>query len=86
MATGLTPKHAARVIRFDRARRALHAGAVTGAEVAAHHGYADQSHFVREFRALAGCAPGQWLAEEGFLGSVANVQDNDDALRPGWDA
>ncbi|MEV6977030.1 helix-turn-helix domain-containing protein [Kitasatospora sp. NPDC093806] len=65
--TGLAPKAAARVIRFDRARRLL---AVPGpplrlAELAARCGYFDQAHLAREFRALAGCAPSRWLAEEG---------------------
>ena len=27
-------------------------------------GYFDQAHLAREFRALAGCPPSQWLAEE----------------------
>jgi len=69
---GLTPKAAARVIRFDRARRLLVrnlAGAAAGdsyrlADLAADCGYFDQAHLAREFRALAGCPPSQWLAEE----------------------
>ena len=68
--TGLRPKEAARVARFDRARRALRPG-VRIAEVAAAHGFADQSHLVREFRALAGCTPSEWLAGEfGFVQAV----------------
>ncbi|MEU9118536.1 helix-turn-helix domain-containing protein [Streptomyces sp. NPDC048506] len=67
--TGLTPKAAARVIRFDRARRLLGAAAGTGtppllADLAVHCGYFDQAHLAREFRALAGCPPSRWLAEE----------------------
>jgi AraC-like DNA-binding protein len=65
---GLTPKVAARVIRFDRARRLLVGR--TGAEVAARCGYADQSHLVRGFIAFAGLSPGAWLSAE-----VGNVQD-----------
>ncbi|GID27197.1 helix-turn-helix transcriptional regulator [Paractinoplanes brasiliensis] len=61
--TGLNPKEAARVARFDRARRSLSPHRRI-AEVAAAHGYADQSHLVREFRALAGCTPSEWLADE----------------------
>jgi AraC-like DNA-binding protein len=61
-AIGLTPKQAARVIRFDRARRML--PSVTGAEVAAACGYADQSHLVREFVAFSGLSPGGWLRAE----------------------
>lgn len=71
---GLTPKAAARVIRFDRARRliASSAGATLG-ETAAVCGYFDQAHLDREFRMLAGCSPTQWLADEGFR----NVQADD---------
>jgi AraC-like DNA-binding protein len=60
---GLRPKETARVARFDRARRSLHPGTLI-AEVAAAHGYADQSHLVREFRALAGCTPSEWIADQ----------------------
>jgi AraC-like DNA-binding protein len=70
---GLTPKAAARVIRFDRAKQALIARVGTGAyqdggyqlaDLAAGAGYFDQAHLAREFRALAGVPPSQWLAEE----------------------
>jgi transcriptional regulator GlxA family with amidase domain len=55
---GLGPKAAARVLRFRHAAGLLTApGARTIAEVAAAAGYADHSHLVREFRALAGCPP-----------------------------
>ncbi len=67
--TGLTPKAAARVTRFDRARRLLQRQAAAGgpghlAALAAACGYYDQAHLAREFRALAGCAPSAWLAQE----------------------
>jgi transcriptional regulator GlxA family with amidase domain len=62
---GLTPKTAARVIRFDRARRAIQAAAPgTMGRIAAEHGYADQSHLVRDFVAFSGRSPTKWLAEE----------------------
>lgn len=70
---GLTPKAAARVIRFDRARRRLAARAretqpegpgLGLADLAVACGYFDQAHLNREFRALAGCAPVAWLSEE----------------------
>jgi AraC-like DNA-binding protein len=66
---GLSPKHAARVVRFDRARRMLQHHYVAGgspdlARLAAVTGYVDQAHLAREFRALAGCPPTTWLAEE----------------------
>ena len=66
---GLTPKEAARVVRFDRARRLLQrrvsdcqpAGLAT---LAADCGYCDQAHLAREFRALAGLPPSRWISEE----------------------
>ncbi|MCW2539892.1 MAG: Transcriptional regulator, AraC family [Frankiales bacterium] len=71
---GLTPKAAARVVRFDRARRMLQSHAFDGrpgetAAVAATAGYFDQAHFAREFRQLAGASASAWLASE-----FANVQ------------
>ena len=63
---GLTPKAAARVIRFDLARRRLarRPGRPDLAGLAADCGYADQSHLDREFAALASCTPSAWLAQE----------------------
>ena len=65
---GLTPKAAARVIRFDRARHLLISKAADReyrlADLAAACGYFDQAHLAREFRALAGCPPSQWITEE----------------------
>jgi len=34
------------------------------ADLAVECGYFDQAHLAREFRALAGCPPSQWIAEE----------------------
>jgi len=66
---GLTPKAAARVVRFDRARRLLQRRAAAGprldlAGLAADCGFYDQAHLDSEFRALAGCPPTAWLAQE----------------------
>jgi len=75
---GLAPKEAGRVIRFSHARRRIGQAvsdpgatgqvaqrpAVTFARLAAECGFYDQAHLAREFRALAGCPPSQWLAEE----------------------
>jgi AraC-like DNA-binding protein len=91
---GLTPKAAARVIRFNRARHLLvrqaTAPAITTAtakatggyrlaDLAATCGYFDQAHLAREFNALAGCPPSQWLAEE-----FRNVQATGDLAEGTW--
>ncbi|MGA4842409.1 helix-turn-helix domain-containing protein [Streptomyces sp. G45] len=67
--TGVTPKQAARLMRFQhakgRAARAFAAGAPLDlARVAADSGYYDHSHLVRDFRQYTGLSPSAWLAEE----------------------
>lgn len=52
---GAPPKVAARLIRFQAVRERL--GSVPLARLAAEHGFADQAHLAREFRALAGVPP-----------------------------
>lgn len=61
---GIGPKEAARVIRFDRARRIISAGKSSLAEVAAVCGYTDQSHLNRDFRLLTGTNPTGWLDDD----------------------
>ncbi|MFI5657208.1 helix-turn-helix domain-containing protein [Streptomyces sp. NPDC051684] len=53
---GLTPQHAARLVRFDRAAHGLSAG-LPPSRVAADSGYADQSHLHRDVRAFTGATP-----------------------------
>ena len=62
---GLSPKVAARVLRFERARHLLAMPTRPGlAAVAAACGYYDQAHFTREWSELAGCTPTKWIADE----------------------
>lgn len=81
---GVGPKLAARMARFDRARRDVArragAGSLVLADVAGEHGYADQAHLAREFRALAGCAPSRWVAEEVLAGMSEGSDDPDAGL------
>jgi AraC-like DNA-binding protein len=63
---GLTPKHAAQLVRFDRAAHRLAAGH-SAAQVAAESGYVDQSHLHRDAMTFAGTTPtavatAPWLA------------------------
>lgn len=60
---GIPPKVLCRVTRLRRSVSLLHAPeAAPGlSEVALRAGYADQPHFTREFRALAGTTPGAYL-------------------------
>lgn len=55
-AVGVSPKQAAGVIRFERVHSAL-GGALSLAELAIRHGFADQSHLTREVRRYSGESP-----------------------------
>ncbi len=63
---GLGPKLAARVVRFERARRMLRMvpSFVSMAQVAVACGYYDQSHLNRDFAELAGCTPTELLVDD----------------------
>jgi AraC-like DNA-binding protein len=62
--TGLGPKSAARLIRFERACDRLRAAEHPAlADVAADSGYVDQAHLARDFRDLAGSTATAWLRE-----------------------
>lgn len=59
---GLSPKAYWRLRRFRAALSDLDQGALRGAALACEHGYCDQAHFLREFRAFAGSNPSEYLA------------------------
>ena len=58
---GLTPKAAARLLRFERAREL--AGTLPWAEIAFDCGYYDQSHLINDFRAVTGRSPETFLQD-----------------------
>ena len=74
---GILPKDAARVLRFNRARHLIGAGAGTLAEIATVCGYFDQSHLNRDFKALTGTHPTGWLSAD----AVARVSRAAHAVR-----
>jgi AraC-like DNA-binding protein len=61
---GIAPKAFARVMRLQRAVSALAKGSTAG-EAASCSGYADQAHFNRDAKALAGVTPGILAASFG---------------------
>jgi AraC-like DNA-binding protein len=64
-ALGLAPKQAARVLRFEWACEELaRAPRRPLADLALACGYHDQPHLTREWQALAGTTPAQWIARE----------------------
>ncbi len=67
---GVGPKMLARLLRFQNTLRARTANTpIEWARIAVECGYADQSHLIREYTALAGETPASLLAAEGELSS-----------------
>ena len=66
---GISPKRLARIARFQSALQVLERmdAPQRSTRAAFAVGYADQAHFVREFRELAGCAPGAHLLRSAEL-------------------
>ncbi len=54
---GMNPKEYARVVRFQKAMRMLQCGSRDYPYIAHHCGYADQSHLIRDFKAMSGHTP-----------------------------
>jgi AraC-like DNA-binding protein len=61
---GVAPKTAARVFRFEHACRMIMDERPSLADAACACGYHDQAHMTREWNALAGCTPQNWIARE----------------------
>ncbi|MBO9565675.1 MAG: AraC family transcriptional regulator [Niastella sp.] len=59
---GLTPKQYLKINRFEKALNLLQAGSCNNLfDIAYELGYADQSHFIREFKQFSGNTPKQYL-------------------------
>lgn len=61
--TGMNPKEYARIVRFQKSLRFMQCGRRDHAAVAADCGYADQSHYIREFRDMSGLTPQAFLRQ-----------------------
>jgi len=84
---GVSPKKAARILRFGQAASVLRSGSRASlARIATDCGYHDQAHMTREFGVLAGISPASYrdAVLPGFVGipgdtEVNSVQDGDGA-------
>lgn len=60
---GITPKHFSKIVRFQSAKNLIQQrDASSFADMAINCGYADQSHFIREFKELSGFTPVRFLS------------------------
>lgn len=74
---GLSPKLYARIERLQGVLAGLESGAPADgwARLARRHGYADQSHLIRDFRLLAGTTPRRHVAERSDLATCFESRD-----------
>ncbi len=76
---GVTPKVLQRIIRFNQILQQIQAEKpLVWSDIASLCGYADQSHFIREFRKFSGFNPGEFL-QLGFDGQEPNFFPMDSA-------
>ena len=54
---GISPKLYSRIIRFRMAYEKAQSGRSAWTDVAYHHGYTDQAHFVKDFKTFTGFTP-----------------------------
>jgi transcriptional regulator GlxA family with amidase domain len=65
---GLPPKPMAGIMRLQQAFTLLAAGSAPPLTEVAHRcGYFDQSHFIRDFRRVAGLPPSRFLHDDGAM-------------------
>lgn len=81
---GIGPKDAARVLRYDRARRMILSRGLKIADIAAICGYADQAHLNRDFKSFTGISPTTWLREDPVAVASPSAGDmhEPDPIRP----
>ena len=74
---GLTPKLYCRVRRFQKARDLVrNVKAPDWARVAAAGGYCDQSHLIRDFQALSGLSPADYLSRASGQGLPNHIPED----------
>ena len=64
---GVRPKLFARVMRMQRAARLLSGSRLSGADLSALAGYADEAHLSRDFSELCGAPPSRLVRDVGFV-------------------
>lgn len=61
---GMNPKEYARIARFQQTLRMMQLGSRDYVGIACAAGYADQSHFIREFRQFSGLTPRRLIEQQ----------------------
>jgi AraC-like DNA-binding protein len=75
--TGVSPKTLARAIRFESIRKRLMFDPNANlTDLAYEFGYADQAHFIKDFKALTGKTPGEFALEMQQLKNIFSKNAN----------
>lgn len=70
--TGLTPKLYSQINRFQNSLQLVRAGNTSLTSIAYECGYADQSHFIREFKSFTGLTPSGYAIENSPVALAAS--------------
>jgi AraC-like DNA-binding protein len=73
--TGLTPKLYSQINRFQNSLQLIRAGNDSLTSIAYECGYADQSHFIREFKSFTGLTPSGYSIEDFPVAMAADQSD-----------
>jgi AraC-like DNA-binding protein len=65
--TGLTPKLYSKINRFQNSLRLITQNDCSLTSIAYDCGYADQSHFIREFKSFTGLTPSGYMVDSSAL-------------------
>jgi AraC-like DNA-binding protein len=59
---GIPPKKFSNIVRFQRALEKIQSNSASGnlIDIAYEFGYADQAHFIRDFKSMSGIVPGSF--------------------------
>lgn len=74
--TGLTPKLYSQINRFQNSLQLIRAGGSSLTSIAYECGYADQSHFIKEFKTFAGITPSSYSIETSPVSLAANQPEH----------
>ena len=80
---GVSPKRFASIVRFRRAHAFLHTTPdATWTDAVARFGYADQAHFIREYRRFSGTPPTRWDPKRRPIDRRMGIEDPPDEQDP----
>jgi len=78
--TGLTPKLYSQINRFQNSLQLVREGNSSLTSIAYECGYADQSHFIREFKSFTGLTPSGYDIDNFPVALAASQQEQQEGV------